>query len=68
MRSRWFIGEAGEVAERLVAFAQRFEVDEIMVSPSAGAFAADPIDRVPAREATLELLAAHLPQGALAAA
>jgi luciferase family oxidoreductase group 1 len=68
MRSRWFIGEAGEVAERLVAFARRFEVDEVMVSPSAGAFAADPIDRAPAREATLELLAAHLPQGALAAA
>jgi luciferase family oxidoreductase group 1 len=68
MRSRWFIGEAGEVAERLVAFAQRFEVDEVMVSPSAGAYATDPIDRAPTREATLELLTAHLPQGALAAA
>jgi hypothetical protein len=39
-----------------------------MISPSAGASAADPIDRVPARERTLELLAARLPQGTLAAA
>jgi luciferase family oxidoreductase group 1 len=68
MRSRWFIGEAAEVAERLAAFAARFAVDEVMVSPSAGAFAADPIDRVPTRERTLELLVAHLPQGALATA
>jgi luciferase family oxidoreductase group 1 len=68
MRTRWFIGEAGEVAERLVTFAQTFGVDEVMVSPAAGAFAADPIDRVPARERTIELLAARLPQGALAAA
>jgi len=67
MSDRWFIGEAGDVAERLVAFAQRFQVDEVMVSPGAAAFAADPIDRVPARERALELLAAHLPQGALAA-
>jgi luciferase family oxidoreductase group 1 len=66
-RDRWFIGESGDVAERLAAFAQRFEVDEVMVSPAAAAFAADPIDRVPARERTLELLAAHLPQRALAA-
>jgi luciferase family oxidoreductase group 1 len=68
MSARWFIGEAGDVAERLTAFAQRFGVDEVMVSPSAGAFAAEPIDRAPARERTLELLAARLPQGALAAA
>ncbi|MGN6446715.1 LLM class flavin-dependent oxidoreductase [Amnibacterium sp.] len=68
MRSRWFVGEAAEVAERLTAFAERFGVDEVMISPAAGAFAADPIGRVPAREATLELLAAHLPQRSLAAA
>jgi luciferase family oxidoreductase group 1 len=67
MGSRWFIGEAGDVAERLVAFAQRFDVDEVMVSPAAASYAADPVDRVPARERTLELLAAHVPQGALAA-
>lgn len=68
MRARWFIGEAEEVAGRLAAFAERFGVDEVMISPAAGASAGDPIDRAPARERTLELLAAHLPQGALAAA
>ena len=68
MRSRWFIGEAGEIAERLATFAHGFGVDEVMVSPSAGASRADPVDRAPARERTLELLAAHLPQGVLAAA
>ncbi|GAA4738765.1 LLM class flavin-dependent oxidoreductase [Amnibacterium soli] len=68
MSARWFIGEAGDVADRLTAFAQRFGVEEVMVSPSAGASAAEPIDRAPARERTLELLAARLPQGVLAAA
>ena len=68
MSARWFVGEAGDVAERLAAFVQRFGVDEVMISPSAGAFAGEPIDRAPARERTLELLAARLPQGALAAA
>lgn len=68
MRTTWFIGEAGEVAERLTGFAEEFGVDEVMVSPSAGGSAADPIDRSPTRERTLELLAAHLPQRALAAA
>ena len=68
MRTRWFVGEAGEVAERLAAFAALHGVDEVMLSPAAGASIADPIDRVPARERTLELLTAHLPQGLLAAA
>ncbi|MFD1721466.1 LLM class flavin-dependent oxidoreductase [Amnibacterium endophyticum] len=68
MRPRWFIGEGGEVAERLQAFADRHGVDEIMISPSAAASAGDPIDATPARERTLELLAAALPQRALAAA
>ncbi len=39
-----------------------------MVSPGAGARRADPVDRVPARERTLELLAARIPQGVPAAA
>ena len=39
-----------------------------MVSPGAGARRGDPVDRVPARERTLELLAARLPQGVPAAA
>jgi luciferase family oxidoreductase group 1 len=64
MRARWIIGDADEVAERLVAFAARHGVDEVMISPAAGAREQDPIDRVPARERTVELLAARLPQGA----
>ncbi len=68
MRPRWFIGEAGDVAGRLADFAARFAVDEVMVSPSAAASAADPIDAAPARERTLELLAARLPQRSLVAA
>jgi hypothetical protein len=33
-----------------------------MISPAAGAFERDPVDRVPARERTLELLFERLPQ------
>ncbi|MDH2445024.1 LLM class flavin-dependent oxidoreductase [Amnibacterium sp. CER49] len=68
MRGRWFIGDADDVAERLARFAERHEVDEVMISPAAGARRADPADRVPARERTLELLAARLPQAVPAAA
>ena len=68
MRPRWFIGEADDVAGRLAAFAERHGVDEVMVSPSAASSAADPVDRAPARERTLELLAARLPQRQLLAA
>jgi luciferase family oxidoreductase group 1 len=67
MRARWMIGDADEVAERLVAFATRYDVDEVMISPAAGASEHDPIDRVPGRERTIELLAARLPQGAATA-
>jgi alkanesulfonate monooxygenase SsuD/methylene tetrahydromethanopterin reductase-like flavin-dependent oxidoreductase (luciferase family) len=62
MRSRWIIGDADEVAERLVAFAARYEVVEVMISPAAGAREQDPIDRVPGRERTIDLLAERLPQ------
>jgi alkanesulfonate monooxygenase SsuD/methylene tetrahydromethanopterin reductase-like flavin-dependent oxidoreductase (luciferase family) len=68
MRSRWIIGAADDVAERVAGLALRFEVGEVMVSPGAGAHRDDPIDRVPGRERTLELLAARLPQGATAVA
>jgi luciferase family oxidoreductase group 1 len=60
MRARWFVGESDDVAGRLRAFADRFGVDEVMVSPAAGAYRADPLDRVPARERTIELLAGAL--------
>jgi luciferase family oxidoreductase group 1 len=63
MRARWMVGDADDVAERLLAFAVRHEVDEVMVSPAAGAHDGDPIDRVPGRERTIQLLADRLPQG-----
>ena len=34
-----------------------YGVDEMMIHPIAGAYADDPIDRNPARETTLQLLA-----------
>lgn len=57
-RERWFIGEGAEVRSRLDAFAQRYGVDEVMVSPVAGAFAAEPLDASAGRAQTLELLVA----------
>lgn len=56
----WLIGTPGTVAERLRGLAERHGVEEIMLSPAGGATAEDPLDRVPAREATLRLLAAEL--------
>lgn len=55
-----FIGEIGAVTERVRAFAARIGVDEVMVGPAAGGSATDPTDRFPARERTLELLAARM--------
>ena len=40
------------------AFAARFGVDEVMISPIAGAYDGDPMDAAPGRAETLELLAA----------
>ncbi|MBA8817025.1 luciferase family oxidoreductase group 1 [Microbacterium halimionae] len=55
-----FIGETGAVAERLAEFAARIGVDEVMIGPAAGGSITDPRDRFPARERTLELLAARM--------
>ena len=57
-----FIGEADEVAEGLTALARRTGVDELMLIPAATGRDADPADRAPGRERTLELLAARLLQ------
>ena len=46
MRARWFVGDADDVAGRLTAFAAQYDVDEVMVSPGAGASSA----RLPQRE------------------
>lgn len=56
-QSRWFIGEPDDVNDKLTAFAARHGVDEIMISPVAGAFAHEDPAEAPGREQTLTLLA-----------
>jgi luciferase family oxidoreductase group 1 len=58
MRSRWFVGSGAEVRDRLTAFAAAHGVDEVMVSPVAAAYEAEPMDAAGGRAQTLELLAA----------
>jgi luciferase family oxidoreductase group 1 len=60
MLRRWVVGTPAEAAAQLVALAAEHGVDEVMVSPVAGAFAGTPADRTPAREETLRLLAGAL--------
>jgi luciferase family oxidoreductase group 1 len=58
MRTRWVIGDPDSAAEQVAELAARFEVDEVMINPVAGAYAGTEPDRAPAREQTLGLLAA----------
>ncbi|HET8927887.1 MAG TPA: LLM class flavin-dependent oxidoreductase [Microbacterium sp.] len=57
-RSKWFVGEPDPVTAELRAFAERWDVDEVMISPVAAAYEAEPMDASPGRTQTLELLAA----------
>ena len=57
MRARWVIGSPDDAAEQITKLASEHDVDEVMVHAVAGATAADPLDRTPAREQTLRLLA-----------
>ncbi len=57
-RARWFVGTGDQVAAELREFAARWGVDEVMISPIAGAYDAEPMDAAPGRIQTLELLAA----------
>ncbi|NHA68998.1 LLM class flavin-dependent oxidoreductase [Phycicoccus flavus] len=57
MAARWVVGDPQQAAGRIRDLASTFGVDEVMVSPVAGATAGTPTDRSPAREATLRLLA-----------
>ncbi len=57
-RSRWFVGTGESVAAEVRAFAAQHGVDEVMLSPVAGAFESEPRDAAPGREQTLELVAA----------
>ncbi len=57
-REKWFIGTGDEVRAQLTAFAERHEVDEIMLSPVAGAYDGESLETSEARAQTLELVAA----------
>ncbi len=57
MAEKWFIGTPDEVKARLAEYADRYGVDEVMISPISGAYENEPLDASTAREQTLELLA-----------
>ncbi len=59
-RSRWFVGTGESVAADIRSFAERFGVDEVMLSPVAGAFDAEPLAEPGGRAQTLELIAAAI--------
>ncbi|GLI27659.1 alkanal monooxygenase subunit alpha [Agromyces rhizosphaerae] len=64
MERRWVIGAPGEAAAEVRRLAERYGVDEVMVSPVAGAYEHEGADASPGRERTLELLARDvLPSG-----
>jgi luciferase family oxidoreductase group 1 len=56
MRERWIIDEPGAARSRVAELAARFEVDEVMVHPVAGATRGTGPATSPAREQTLRLL------------
>jgi luciferase family oxidoreductase group 1 len=58
MLERWVVDALDAAATRVRELAARFGVDEVMVSPVAGAREGEPLDRGVGRERTLELLAA----------
>jgi luciferase family oxidoreductase group 1 len=59
-RARWFVGTGESVAAEIRAFAERHGVDEVMLSPVAASYEAEPKDASPGRAQTLELIAAAL--------
>ena len=60
MVARWIIDAPDSGATRIRELAERFEVDEVMISPGASAYELDEPATVPARTKTLELLASRL--------
>jgi len=57
-RSRWFVGTGESVAAEVRGFAERHGVDEVMLSPVAGAYESEPKDSPLGRAQSLELVAA----------
>jgi luciferase family oxidoreductase group 1 len=60
MVERWIIDEPAAAASRIRELAQRFDVDEVMISPAASAHASADPRTSPGRVRTLELLNAEL--------
>ncbi|MET0295968.1 MAG: LLM class flavin-dependent oxidoreductase [Microbacterium sp.] len=56
-RTKWFVGTGPDVREQLARFATRYGVDEVMISPIAGAYDSESMDAAHGRIQTLELLA-----------
>ena len=63
-RAKWLVGTGDSVRSELAAFASRYGVDEVMISPVAGVYDGEPADRSTGRIQTLELLGAHAPVAA----
>jgi luciferase family oxidoreductase group 1 len=59
-RSRWLIGAGEDVASGVAAFAAQHGVDEVMLSPVAGAYDSEPLETSAGRTQTLELVAQSL--------
>lgn len=60
MRQTYFVGTGVDVADSLRTFAARWGVDEVMISPVAGAYEAEPFDSTPGRVQTVRFLAEAL--------
>ncbi|MFX4274052.1 LLM class flavin-dependent oxidoreductase [Propionibacteriaceae bacterium Y1685] len=60
MRESWVIGDPASAAAQLTELAERFDVDEVMVHPVAGARRGTDPAVTPTRERTLQLLAREL--------
>jgi len=56
-RAKWFVGTGDSVRAELAEFAARYQVDEVMISPIAGAYDGESTDAAAGRTQTLELLA-----------
>lgn len=57
LRRRWFVGTGTDVRTALAEFAARWGVDEVMISPVAGAYDAEPMESAAGRIQTLEAVA-----------
>lgn len=62
-RAKWFVGTGETVAAGLREFAARHDVDEVMISPIAGAYDGESMDAAAGRVQTLELVTAAVATG-----